>query len=195
MLGLERMRLRSSVSVAVTLGVLACLWMVRAQQPPPQAAFPADQKNIELFQRISQYPAKLAPYLEQVRASDWVAKGAPEAYVAQLTSARQQVDAIRNEMSALAGHPENMQESMRALFRVQAFHRTLDSLMGGLRKYQNPALADLIQSVAVEDQGDLGKLQEYILELANQKEQEYAVVDHEAQRCRAALSKEPVKRK
>ena len=71
------------------------------------------------------------------------------------------------------------------------FHRSLDTLLGGLRKYQNPALADLIQSVAAEDQEDLGKLQDYLLELANQKEQEYLVVDHEAQRCRAILSREP----
>ena len=63
--------------------------------------------------------------------------------------------------------------------------------MGGLRKYQNPALADLIQSVALEDQEDLGKLQEYILELANRKEQEFLVVDHEAQRCRGVIAHEP----
>jgi hypothetical protein len=190
------MRLRSSVFAAVTIGTVAGLLSMRAQQPPPTlAAIPADQRTIEMFQRISQYPAKLAPYLEQVHPAEWVAKGAPDTYVLQLASAKQQVDAIRNEMSALAQHPENMQDSMRALFRVQGFHRSLDSLMGGLRKYQNPALADLIQSVAVEDQEDLSKLQEYILELANQKEQEYLVVDHEAQRCRATLSKEPARRK
>jgi hypothetical protein len=80
---------------------------------------------------------------------------------------------------------------MKALFRIQAFHRSLDSLMGGLRKYQNPALADLIQSVAAEDQADLDQLQSYILELADQKEQEYRVVDREAQRCRATISREP----
>jgi hypothetical protein len=193
------MRLRAPV-LAVLLGGAACWLMVRAQQPAaqtssPVAAIPADQRTIEMFQRIAQYPGRLAPYLEQVHTSEWVAKGAPATYNAQLASARQQIDAIRNEMSSLAEQPENMQDSIRALFRVQTFHRLIDSLMGGLRKYQNPALADLIQSVAVEDQEDLSRLQEYILELANAREQEFRVVDHEAQRCRATLSKEPAKRK
>lgn len=193
MLGLKTMRLRPAPLVVLALSSLVGGVAVRAQQPV--AAIPADQRNIELFQRIATYPARLAPYLEQIRPVEWVIKGAPDTYQAQLSSAKQQVDAIRNEMSAMAQHPDHMQEAMRALFRVQAFHRSLDSLMGGLRKYQNSALADLIQSVAVADQEDLGKLQEYILELANEKEQEFQVVDHEAQRCRSTLSKEPLKRK
>jgi hypothetical protein len=157
------------------------------------AVIPADQHVIALFQRISQHPARLSPLLEQVHAKDWVAKGAPDTYAAQLASLQGQIQAIGSDMSTLAQHPERMQECMRALFRVQSFHHSLDSLMGGLRRYQNPALADLIQSVAVEDQEDLGKLQDYILELANQREQEYLVVDHEAQRCRSIISKEPVR--
>jgi hypothetical protein len=175
------------VFAAVLTGLLSCCRFAAAQQ----AAIPADQQTIALLQRISRHPAKLLPLLEQVHANEWIAKGAPETYVTQVSAVREQIRAIGDEMSALAQHPERMQDCMRALFRVQAFHGSLDSLMGGLRKYQNPALADLIQSVAVEDQEDLGRLQEYILELANQKEQEYLVVDHEAQRCRSTISKEP----
>jgi uncharacterized protein YecE (DUF72 family) len=186
------MRLRSSVFAAVFIGVLSCCQGVRAQQTgtAPVAVIPADQQIMALFQRISQHPARLLPLLEQVRASEWIAKGAPETYTTQVSAAREQIRAIGEDRSALAQHPDRMQDCMRALFRVQAFHGSLNSLIGGLRRYQNPALADLIQSVAVEDQEDLGKLQEYILELANQKEQEYLVVDHEAQRCRATLSKD-----
>jgi hypothetical protein len=198
MLRFKMMRLRNSVFAVVFIGMLSCCWAVRAQQAVPQAgisaaaaAIPADQQIISLFQRISRHPAKLLPLLEQVRANEWIAKGAPDTYAAQVAAAREQIRAIAEDMSALAQHPDRMQDCMRALFRVRAFHGSLDSLMGGLRKYQNPALADLIQSVAVEDQDDLGKLQEYILELANQKEQEYLVVDREAQRCRATISKEP----
>jgi hypothetical protein len=188
MLRLKTMRLRNSVFVAVFIGVLSCCWVAPAQQ----AVIPADQQIIALFQRISQHPARLLPLLEQVHADEWIAKGAPETYAIQVAGAKQQIRAIGEDMSALAQHPDRMQDCMRALFRVQAFHGSLNSLMAGLRRYQNTALADLIQSVAVEDQEDIGKLQGYILELANQKEQEYLVVDHEAQRCRATISKEPV---
>ena len=94
-------------------------------------------------------------------------------------------------MSALAQHPEQMTECIRALFRVQASHQALLSLMGGLRRYQNPALAELIESVAAEDQADLDRLEQYVLQLADDKDKQYTVGDKEAQRCRAALSKQP----
>jgi hypothetical protein len=66
--------------------------------------------------------------------------------------------------------------------------------MGGLRRYQNPALAELIESVAAEDQSQLDRLEQYVLELAGEKDRQYAVVDREAQRCRATLSREPAPR-
>ena len=102
-----------------------------------------------------------------------------------------QIEAIQTDLTDLTGHPDQMQDCLQALFRIQGFHRTLDSLLAGLRRYQNPALADLIESVAAEDQRDLEQLQNYILDLANQKDQQYQVVDREAQRCRAMLSREP----
>jgi hypothetical protein len=77
------------------------------------------------------------------------------------------------------------------LFRIQAVHQLLDSLLGGLRKYQNPALADLIESVAAGDHADLERLEQYILQLASDREAQFAVMDKEAQRCRAALSRQP----
>ena len=63
--------------------------------------------------------------------------------------------------------------------------------MGGLRKYQNPALADLIESVAAEDRASEDRLKQYLLELASEKEQQIDVMDQEAQRCRAILSRQP----
>ncbi len=78
-----------------------------------------------------------------------------------------------------------------ALFRLQAANLALGSLMGGVRKYQNPALADLIESVAAEAGNDIDRFQQHLLELAGEKEQQFTVVDREAQRCRAALSRQP----
>jgi hypothetical protein len=186
LLGWKRMRLRFAI-IAFLLE-----FVLRAQQPaalPP--GFTGDPQIIAVFNRISQQTARLMPMLAEVHARDWVAKGASETYVAQLESAEQQVKAVQTDMGALAQHPDHMQDCMKGLFRVQALHGSLESLMGGLRRYQNSPLADLIESVAAEDQSDLEKLQSYILDLANQKEQEFLVVDHEAQRCRASISREP----
>jgi ABC-type transport system involved in cytochrome bd biosynthesis fused ATPase/permease subunit len=168
---------------------------LHAQQPtaaPPAIA--ADQQIVGMFNRLSQHALRIQPMLEQVRAADWISKGAPDTYVTQLDSARQQIQSIQTDLADLTQHPDHMQDCLKALFRIQSFHRSLDSLMAGLRKYQNPALADLIVSVAAEDQADLEQLQSYILDLANLKDQEYQVVDREAQRCRAAISREPARR-
>ena len=170
------------VFFAVLWSVFAC--GASAQQPP-------DPQVLAAFHGIAQHASRLLPMLEQVRAKEWVSQGAPETYALQVERARQQIQAIGTEMDLVAQHPEAMQDCMKALFRVQTFHGGLDSLLGGLRRYQNPALADLIQSVAAEDQGDIERLQSYILQLADEKEQEFQVVEHEAQRCRADLSRNP----
>jgi hypothetical protein len=162
-----------------------------AVQSSGQFPVQVDQQVLDAFKGLAQHAARLLPMLDQIRVNDWVTQGAPDTYAAQLDTARRQIHAIGTEMDALAQHPDHMQDCMKALFRVQAFHGTLDSLMGGLRKYQNPPLADLIQSVAAEDQSEIERLQTYILELADDKEQEFQIVDHEAQRCRALLSKQP----
>jgi len=176
------MRLRSLLFAAVP-AVCAC--SLSGQQPQ------ADHPIVPVLNRIAQRAVRVRPMLDQVHAQEWIAKGAPDTWAVQLAGVTQQIGAIESDMTNLSQHPEQMRECMQALFRVQAYHRTLDSVMAGLRKYQNPALAELIQSVAGEDQDDLARLQEYILDLANQKEQEFLVVDHEAQRCRALISREP----
>jgi uncharacterized membrane-anchored protein YjiN (DUF445 family) len=129
--------------------------------------------------------------LDQVRPNDWIAKGAPDTYATQLASTIEGVALIQSDMQTLAQHPDRMSDDLKALFRVQAVHQLLDSLMGGLRKYQNPALADLIESVVAEDRADLDRLQQYVLQLAGDKEAQLTLMDREAQRCRATLSREP----
>jgi hypothetical protein len=94
-------------------------------------------------------------------------------------------------MNAMAQHPAHLTEAMKALFRLQGTQRLLDSLMGGARKYQNPALADLIESVASENTADIDKVQKYLVQTAEDQEQQFTIVDHEAQRCRASLSRQP----
>ena len=141
---------------------------------------------------------------DQVHVPEWIAKGAPEAYTAQWSSLVQQNLAIQADMAALAqraavspdsSHQESMlQESMKAIFRVQRFDRDLDALLNAIRRYQNPALADLIESVGAGDQSGLEKLESYVLDVAKDKERQLDVVDREAQRCRFTLANQPPSR-
>jgi hypothetical protein len=48
--------------------------------------------------------------------------------------------------------------------------------------------------VAAEDRSDLDRLQRWVLELAAAKDAQFDLVDREAQRCRATLSRQPAGR-
>jgi hypothetical protein len=175
----------------ILLGTLILSCAGFSQQQSVATSNPSDQPIVDTFNEISQRAARLSPMLEQLHPNDWVGKGAPDTYIAQWNSTLEQFRAIQSDMSALAQHPDRLTEGMKALFRVRTAHRMLGSLMGGTRKYQNPALADLIESVAAEANANIDSFERYLLEIADEKEQQYTVVDREAQRCRATLSRQP----
>jgi hypothetical protein len=177
--------------VFATFATLAFTSGALAQQPSNAPPAMTDEDVAAVLNRISQRAARLQPMIEQLHPNDWITRGAPDTYLAQWNSIREQFHAIQSDMSDLSQHPGRLADSMKALFRVQATHGALDSLMGGVRKYQNPALADLIESVAAEANGDIDLFERHLLDLAEEKEQQFAVVDREAQRCRATLSRQP----
>jgi len=170
------------------VAALFCCSAAFAQSPLPVSG----EEIAATFNRISQRAARIGPMLAQLHPADWVAKGAPDTYVAQWNSIDEQFRAVQADMSSLARQQTpSLTESMKALFRAQATQETLGSLMGGVRRYQNPALADLVESVAAEANGDIEILERYLLEQAADKERQFAVVDREAQSCRATLSRQP----
>jgi len=60
----------------------------------------------------------------------------------------------------------------------------LQSLVEGARKYQSPAVGDQLAQALGANATKRDQLRQYITDLAAQNEQEFAVVDREAQRCR-----------
>jgi ABC-type transporter Mla subunit MlaD len=183
------MRLYSATAILLSLMPGGVFAQTPAQPIPAQ---PIEDEEIAMtFNEISQRAGRIEPMLDQLRPNDWIAKGAADTYLAQWTSLRQQFRAIQDDMANLTQHPGQLSESLKALFRLQSTHTVLDSLMAGTRKYQNPALADLIESVASENNADADRFERYVLQIADYKEQQFAVVDREAQRCRATLSRQP----
>lgn len=139
---------------------------------------------------VSANITRIMPILEQIRPQEWVSRGAPDTYATQWKSSIAQANAISSVAQSLQLHPEKLPDALQLLFRIQAFHAELASVGEGLRKYQNPALADLMFSVASEDLAVREQLQQYVLDMATEKEQQFQVADREAQRCRASLSRE-----
>jgi hypothetical protein len=73
---------------------------------------------------------------------------------------------------------------------MQALETSLNSLVDGVRKYQNPAVGDLLMGVLGENTSNRDKLRQYITDLAANKEQEFQIADKEAQRCRGMLNRQ-----
>ena len=67
----------------------------------------------------------------------------------------------------------------------------LNSLEEGVRKYQSPAEASALASLEAENGANRDRFQKYIVNLAAEREQDLAVMDREAQRCRGILTQTP----
>jgi Asp-tRNA(Asn)/Glu-tRNA(Gln) amidotransferase B subunit len=179
----------TALALLATLA-FSCAAFSQQASPPPIPRM-TDVQIQSIFTGISKHTARIEPMIQQLHPAEWVEKGAPQTYVAQWNSTIEQLNAIQTEMAALAQRPDQLVELMKALFRVQASQKVVASLMEGLRRYQNPALAELIESVAAEDQSSLDTFERYLVELATDRQQQYDVVEHEAQRCRSTLFAPP----
>ncbi|MEO8048865.1 MAG: hypothetical protein ABI833_00495 [Acidobacteriota bacterium] len=134
---------------------------------------------------------RLTPILDQLTPEKWQAKGAPAAYTAQWRNARSEVGYLLAAVESTKKQPEKLSLALETLFRLQAVEAQADSLVEGVRKYQNPAVGELLMSVVSANSANRDQLRQYITDLAQTKEQEFQVVDREAQRCRDALMRQP----
>ncbi len=137
----------------------------------------------------------LKPIVDQVKPESWVSKGAPSAYVTQWKTAQAELRYLLSSSEALSRQPEKLTLALDTYFRMQAMESTVGSVVEGVRKYQNPALANLMQSVVGENSANRDRLRQYVQDLAAQKEQEFQVADREAQRCRDKLMHQPTSKK
>jgi hypothetical protein len=130
---------------------------------------------------------RLKPVLEQLTPEEWQVKGAPATYVTQWRAAQDEVGYVVNAANALGKQPEKLSLAFETYFRMQAVEAEINSLVEGVRRYQNPAVGDLMISVMAANSSNRDQLRQYITDLAESKEQEFQVVDKEAQRCRGNL--------
>jgi len=134
---------------------------------------------------------RITPYLDQIQPQQWAAKGGPDAYIGQWKQCQIQTKAVADSARALSRNPEKLSAQLELLFRIGSLERMLVSLGEGVRKYQSAYSADLLHGVMAEGTANREKLQQYIFDLATEKEQQFRVVDSEAQRCRGFLMKQP----
>jgi hypothetical protein len=133
---------------------------------------------------------RLEPLLQQVKPEDWVPKGAPDAYIRQLQSSTVSLKHLIAATDGLARDPERLPAALDTFFQLEKMELLLASLREGVRRYQSPTLADQFVALLASNSVHRDRLRQHITDLAAVREQEFQVVDREAQRCRASLSKQ-----
>jgi hypothetical protein len=171
------------------LTLLACAAALYAQQQP--AGLEPDWDIGVILQEMSAHAGRLLPVLDRIDAKAWLGKGASETYAAQLQSSKDQAKAFADGARELARDPEKLSAALELLFRIQGLETMLGSLEEGTRKYQDAALAQTLASMEAENGVNRGRFQQYIVNLAAEREQQFEVMDHEAQRCRGILTVQP----
>src|SRR5262245_54170238 len=156
-----------------------------------QAGIPTEWDVQKLVQSIASQSARVQPLVDQIRPKDWVAAGASDTYVQQWSSARSQAESLKISSDNLVREPARLTAALDTYFRLQNLEAVMTSLIDGVRKYQNPALADLLRGVLSESNSSRQQLRQYLVDLASIKEQEFQVMDQEAQRCREGISRQP----
>ena len=145
----------------------------------------------KILSSLDQQAQRLRSVIGQVQPEQWVANGAPDTWVAQWKSAQTELQSLLTSSESFARQPEKLTFALDTYFRMQAMESTLGSVSEGVRKYQNPALGDLIGAVVGENGTNRDRLRQYIMDLAAQREQEFLVADRELQRCRETLLHAP----
>ena len=160
-----------------------------APRPSNSSSVAAEWDISKTIAAFSDLAKRLKPILDQLTPQAWVAKGAPQTYVSQWQEAEQELTYVGASAQSFEKDPERLTLALDTLFRWERLAVDLTSLVDGVRHYQNPAVGDLLVSVLGENSSNRELLKQHITDLAAQKEQEFAVVDKEAQRCRGQVTR------
>lgn len=135
-------------------------------------------------EKIAQDAAPLRPLLEQIDPSKWDVPGGNAAYVRQNRESLEAIGHLQNVAQRLAATPTRLTIALEALLRVEHFVSQVQSFAEGVRRYQNPAVAEVLESELVRPMASRDWLRTHVTELAATREKEWEVAEKEAQKCR-----------
>ena len=161
--------------------------------PAQTQGLPPEWDVRDMLTSLTSQTKRLQPLLEQIHPQEWISKGAPDAYAGQLEELRKQIGYLEQTAGELSREPERMTKALETYLRLQSVEVMIDSMADAVRRYQNPAMADLLQGATNDTAKYAGQLRDYLVELVATKEAECDIADKEAQRCRSELIQRPEK--
>lgn len=167
-----------------SVGLTAAVVSAQAVGVPPE------WETRKLLDGLVNNARKLEPLVKEINPAAWKEQGAPDAYQAQWRSVQTAIAGLQASSTLLAKEPTRLSLALDTLFRLDGLNVYLGSLATGVRRYQNPALADLLLGVADENAANRESLRQYAIDLAATKEGELKVMETEAQRCLSIIVKQ-----
>jgi site-specific recombinase len=131
------------------------------------------------------------PLLRRLDPEHWVKRGAPEAYVQQLTSSQQAMEQLNAATDQLSRSPEKLSAALNVFFELERMETLMKSLRDGARKWQSEDLSNRITEALAANTTHHERLRQHVRDLAVTREQEFHIMNQEAQRCRGMLTKQP----
>lgn len=145
----------------------------------------------EIAQGVVEHTQSVRQILDQVRPKEWIQDGAPQAYVDQHAMLLHDIENLELSAQELERVPDKLSTVVDTFLWLDRSQSMLRSLSAGVRKYQNPAVADLLDSAGRVNAGAVDKLKAYMRDLAVSAETEMEIAHEEAQRCRVQLMRAP----
>ena len=146
---------------------------------------------VAVVQRLDQSANDIRKMLSQVRPEEWVQQGASDAYIGQHNALRSDLSSLALSAQAMQRKPEKLSIAIDTYLWLDRVGSMLRSLTAAVRKYQNPALGELLETAGDRAAASENSLKPYLRQLAVEREAELEISHSEAQRCRETLVRRP----
>jgi hypothetical protein len=138
-------------------------------------------------QRLGQEVLPLREMLAQLDPERWLSEGAPASLAQRRKRALAEIDALQQSAQDLAVEPGRLGLAVDTLDRLNTVLLESHWLAHAVRKYQNPAMADVLESRLEPFDRTRNGLRQYVIDLAMTREKEGELAERELQLCREKL--------
>jgi hypothetical protein len=167
-------------------------FLLLAAQPPaasPEAGLLPDWELKPRAAKLAEGLERVRPLLERLQPERWTAAGAPKQYEQQYRDCLETLNYVLDAAARLGERPNRLTVAVETMVRLETFVNLARSLSEAVRRYQNPAVADLLDSELAAS-SDREWLRRHVLELSAVREREWETAEQEAQRCREQTLKQ-----
>lgn len=169
---------------ALALLVVWSGWVFAAEEQG--VAAPWEAKKV--FEEIAAESGRVRADLEPLLKEGW--SGAGEVYANQIGDVIEQLRYLERAAREAGDAPESLSKGFAVYFRAESVELLLNSVVEGVRRYRNPALAELLEGRQRDLERRRQDVRRYLAELVEVMERECRVAREEAYRCRVELIQE-----